>query len=204
MQGFNKYFPKDFDPKKHRSVNQHLGVHPLGKRASKLESDGVLVVRFEMPFNIWCGHCAKPIGKGVRYNAQKKAVGKYLSTVIWGFRCKCHLCSGWFEIRTDPKNAEYVCHEGARRKVETYEPEDAGVMKLTNTARDEAEATNADPLARLDRDARDAAVAQANREEIERLMDVSDARWGDDFSMNQAMRRKFRVRTQSSWSIFFD
>lgn len=43
------------------------------------------------------------IGAGVRYNAQKKKVGNYYSTPIYGFRCKCHLCSGWFEIRTDPK-----------------------------------------------------------------------------------------------------
>lgn len=40
---------------------------------------------------------------GVRYNAQKKKVGKYLSTPIWSFGMKCHLCSGWIEIHTDPK-----------------------------------------------------------------------------------------------------
>lgn len=64
---------------------------------------GILIVRFELPFNIWCGTCDAHIGAGVRYNAEKKKEGNYLSTPIYGFRCKCHLCSGWFEIRTDPK-----------------------------------------------------------------------------------------------------
>ncbi len=40
---------------------------------------------------------------GVRYNAEKKKVGNYYSTAIYSFRCKCHLCDGWFEIQTDPK-----------------------------------------------------------------------------------------------------
>jgi coiled-coil domain-containing protein 130 len=43
------------------------------------------------------------IGAGVRYNARKQKVGNYYSTPIYGFKCKCHLCDGWFEIRTDPK-----------------------------------------------------------------------------------------------------
>jgi hypothetical protein len=45
----------------------------------------------------------KHIGAGVRYNARKQKVGNYYSTPIFGFKCKCHLCDGWFEIRTDPK-----------------------------------------------------------------------------------------------------
>lgn len=40
---------------------------------------------------------------GVRYNAEKKKIGNYYSTPIYSFRCKCHLCDGWFEIQTDPK-----------------------------------------------------------------------------------------------------
>ena len=40
---------------------------------------------------------------GVRYNAEKRKVGNYYSTPIYAFRCKCHLCDGWFEIQTDPK-----------------------------------------------------------------------------------------------------
>ena len=49
------------------------------------------------------GTCNAHIGMGVRYNAEKKKIGKYYSTPIFSFRCKCHLCSGWFEIQTDPQ-----------------------------------------------------------------------------------------------------
>lgn len=49
------------------------------------------------------GTCENHIGMGVRYNAEKKKIGNYYSTPIYSFRCKCHLCDGWFEIQTDPK-----------------------------------------------------------------------------------------------------
>ena len=49
------------------------------------------------------GTCNNHIGMGVRYNAEKKKIGNYYSTPIYSFRCKCHLCDGWFEIQTDPK-----------------------------------------------------------------------------------------------------
>jgi hypothetical protein len=32
------------------------------------------VIRFEMPYNIWCGGCGKHIRKGTRFNAKKKDV----------------------------------------------------------------------------------------------------------------------------------
>src|SRR5882762_2043046 len=53
--------------------------------------------------SICSGTCNNHIGMGVRYNAEKKKIGAYHSTPIFSFRCKCHLCDGWFEIQTDPK-----------------------------------------------------------------------------------------------------
>ena len=60
-------------------------------------------MRVHRPFPRFSLTLQAHIGAGVRYNAQKKKVGNYYSTPIFGFRCKCHLCSGWFELRTDPK-----------------------------------------------------------------------------------------------------
>jgi hypothetical protein len=69
-----------------------------------------MVVCVERPFQFMAlsrlfisGTCSNHIGMGVRYNAEKKKVGNYYSTPIYSFRCKCHLCDGWFEIQTDPK-----------------------------------------------------------------------------------------------------
>ena len=58
---------------------------------------------------------------GVRYNAQKTKVGMYFTTPIHQFRMKCHLCDQHFEIRTDPKNLDYVILSGAKRKEERWD-----------------------------------------------------------------------------------
>ena len=68
----NKYYPPDYDPRK-GSLNTQLGQHVLRKRANKV-GEGILVVRFELPFNAWCLSCGCHIGKGVRYNADKQQV----------------------------------------------------------------------------------------------------------------------------------
>ena len=53
----HRYIPPDFDPRKSSTLNAHQGKkHALGKRAKDIDK-GVLVVRFELPFNIWCGTC---------------------------------------------------------------------------------------------------------------------------------------------------
>lgn len=128
-----RYRPPDSDPRT-QSFNSHTGTHPLGKRASKLSTEGLLTVRFELPFNIWCSHCSAHIAQGTRYNAHKKRVGSYLSTPIWSFACKCRNCSGAFVVQTDPQHARYVVTEGATKKEEEWE-------------RDEAEGDNENSLA---------------------------------------------------------
>lgn len=40
-----------------------------------------------------------------------------------------HHCGCKITITTDPKNAEYLVTDGARRKIETYDPDDAQVRK---------------------------------------------------------------------------
>ena len=127
----------------------------MGDRARKIDQ-GILITRFELPFNIWwyvplrlpglycvqchancrsSGSCEAHIGMGVRYNAEKKKVGMYYSTPIYNFRCKCHLCSNWFDIQTDPQNTRYVVVSGARRKEEDWDPEENGGYAVLGTYR---------------------------------------------------------------------
>jgi hypothetical protein len=47
-----------------------------------------------------------------------------------------HHCGCKITITTDPKNAEYLVTEGARRKIETYDAEDAQVGRSTVLAAD--------------------------------------------------------------------
>ncbi|OMJ27654.1 Coiled-coil domain-containing protein [Smittium culicis] len=58
----NKYYPPDWEPSK-GSINKFIGHHPLRDRAKKLDQ-GILIIRFEMPFNIWCGGCDAMIATG--------------------------------------------------------------------------------------------------------------------------------------------
>ncbi|ORZ01726.1 CWC16 protein [Syncephalastrum racemosum] len=188
MQPFNKYFPPDWTPDK-GSVNKHVGKHPLGDRARKIDQ-GILVVRFEMPFNVWCTGCDNHIGRGVRYNAEKKKIGNYYSTPILQFRMRCHLCSGWIEIHTDPKNSAYVVVSGARKKVEEWEPEDNEVVKLKDD--ETKEKLESDPLYRLEHTVQDKRTGEEGKTVLTRLQEINDAAWADPYTRSQELRRKFR------------
>ena len=97
-----KYIPVDFDPSKHSTLNGYHHSHHLGARAKKL-NQGILVIRFETPYNFICTGCNNHVAKGVRYNSEKKTVGEYFSTKILEFSMKCHLCPNIIKFQTDPK-----------------------------------------------------------------------------------------------------
>ncbi|KAH7070162.1 CWC16 protein [Paraphoma chrysanthemicola] len=191
MQGFNmgRYYPPD-------AINapSFNTSHPLGKRASK-SSQGIITVRFELPFAVWCDHCNPTaiVGQGVRFNAEKKKVGNYYSTPIWSFRMKHSACGGWWEIRTDPKNANYVVVEGAKKR--DYGPQDKQVEGdgdfrfLTD---EERERRRVDAFAELEGRSDEKIVLDKSRERLEELYDKS-ATWKDPYEVNARLRRGFRV-----------
>ncbi|KIP11061.1 hypothetical protein PHLGIDRAFT_28178 [Phlebiopsis gigantea 11061_1 CR5-6] len=189
MQGFNKYYPPDYDPEKHQSLNSYRGKHALGDRARKIDQ-GILITRFELPFNIWCGTCDSHIGMGVRYNAEKKKIGNYYSTPIYSFRCKCHLCSGWFEIQTDPKNTRYVVVSGARQKEEEWDPEENGGFAVHDT---DPNAGPVDPLAALEKSTEaQNHMNQVQVPRIEALQSLADHYGSDPYSLSRKVRKRFR------------
>ncbi|TFY62187.1 hypothetical protein EVJ58_g4020 [Rhodofomes roseus] len=189
MQGFNKYYPPDYDGEKHGSLNAYRGKHALGDRARKIDQ-GILIVRFELPFNIWCGTCNNHIGMGVRYNAEKKKIGNYYSTPMYSFRCKCHLCDGWFEIQTDPQNTRYVVTSGARQKDEDWDPEENGGFAVHET---NPNAGPVDPLAALEKstDAQNY-VNQVQVPRLESIQSLSDHYGTDPYSLSKKARKRFR------------
>ncbi|WRT69623.1 uncharacterized protein IL334_006612 [Kwoniella shivajii] len=192
MQGLNRYIPPDYDPKKNSTLNSHQGKkHALGVRAKDIDK-GILVVRFELPFNIWCGTCNAHIGAGVRYNARKQKVGKYYSTPIYGFKCKCHLCDGWFEIRTDPKNAAYEVYEGARKKDEDWNPEENGGFAVHDTEAPSASEPPSDPFAGVEKTIDQQKWASKGTSRLTELTRSSDRINGDPYVISSALRRKFR------------
>lgn len=187
-KGTNKYYPPDFDPAKHGSLNKYHHSHPLRERARKL-SQGILVIRFEMPFNIWCDGCQNHIGMGVRYNAEKKKVGTYYTTPVYRFRMKCHLCVNYIELQTDPGNCDYVIVSGARRKEERWDPQDSA--QVLPTAPEQRERLALDPMFRLEHGVSDRGVLERAAPSLARLQEAQHA-WKDDFGLNSRLRRRFR------------
>jgi coiled-coil domain-containing protein 130 len=184
----NKYYPPEWEPK-HGSINKFMGSHPLRDRARKL-GQGIMIIRFEMPFNIWCGGCGEHIGRGVRYNAEKKHIGNYFSTKIWNFRMRCHLCSNWIEINTDPEHCDYVVVSGGRRKIETFEPTDEDqVIQLKD--KEEAKKLEEDPFYKLEHATEDKRKATETVPVIERLQKIMEPMY-DDYGLSQKLRKKFR------------
>ncbi|KAG9065861.1 hypothetical protein KI688_002158 [Linnemannia hyalina] len=187
----NKYYPPDWDPSK-GSINKHVGQHPLRDRARKLDQ-GILIVRFELPYSIWCNGCNKSAATGVRYNAEKKTIGKYYSTPILSFRMKCHHCSSWFEIQTDPKNAAYKVTAGARRKTDDFaEAEDRGTLKI-DTPEEFSRRAN-DKFAKLENSRLDHInTLQADATVLTKLQHISDRQWSDPYALSQKLRKEFRM-----------
>jgi len=204
MQGFNmgRYVPPDAEGVV--SGNQLHRKHALGARAAK-QSRGILTVRFEMPFAIWCTTCAPPalIGQGVRFNAEKQKVGAYHSTPVLSFGMRHPACGGWIELRTDPAAAEYVVTAGARRR-DTAAGDAAAaaesLVPLVAARRDvelrlarERDDARRSAFAHLERTIEHRAAAAAARERLDELEDASARGWDDPFARNGALRRAFRA-----------
>ncbi|PYH44162.1 Saf4/Yju2 family protein [Aspergillus saccharolyticus JOP 1030-1] len=189
MQGFNmgRYVPPDVEGT--TSGNALHKKHPLGARARHLKTTGALIVRFEMPFAVWCTTCTPHetlIGQGVRFNAEKKKVGHYYSTPVYSFRMKHAACGGWIEIRTDPQNTEYVVVEGGRRR-------DVGMMDsvggeiVVGTGQ-----SKADAFARLEGKVDDKRQADEARDRIWELQSRQMRDWEDPYEQSRRLRRSFR------------
>lgn len=195
----NKYYPPDWDPSK-GSVNKHQKSHPLRDRARKIDK-GILVVRFEMPFNVWCLKCQNHVGMGVRYNAEKSKVGSYYTTPIYQFRMKCHLCDNYFVIRTDPSKFDYCIEEGAQRQAERFIDQeegddalqDAGPSRQSLQNAEEAKRRITDSMFKLERKVEDKMKSDASQPSLLDLKKWRDLR-EDSFSMNQLVRSQYRKR----------
>lgn len=112
---------------------------------------------------------------------------------------KCHLCSAWFEIKTDPENTRYVVVDGAKRQSDEYDTSDQGVAQLKGTGfvgwliLDVVETKKMeDPFYRLEKDEEDKLKASEQHQIISSLYDKSKRQWSDTWSQSQKLRKTFR------------
>ena len=189
-----RYVPPDLEGT--QTANQASGKgSALGARARKLKTEGILTVRFECPFPIWCTTCAPEqiIGQGVRFNAEKKKVGNYYSTPIWSFRVKHTVCGGWIEVRTDPKNAEYVVVEGGRRRDEGKDKVLDGEISLGGSEEERARLEKDGAFGTLEKKVEDKQILVGQGKRLEDLEARSRRDWEDPYARNRAIRKDFRV-----------
>ncbi|KYN13596.1 PREDICTED: coiled-coil domain-containing protein 130 homolog [Trachymyrmex cornetzi] len=189
-KGTNLYYPPDYDPRA-GGLNKFLGTHALRERARKLHM-GILIIRFEMPYNIWCNGCGNHIGMGVRYNAEKKKVGMYYSTPLYQFRMKCHLCDNHFEIKTDPANLDYIIVSGARRQENRWDPKQN--EQVVPETKEVSCRLYDDAMYKLEHGIEDKKVAKSRNSVLESAIALNENIWKDDYSSNCAMRALFRDR----------
>jgi coiled-coil domain-containing protein 130 len=194
----NFYQPPEWDPQREsRNGFQARGkakwqAHPLRERAKKLHTEGILVTRFEIPFDIWCSGCSSHIAKGVRFNADKTHAGKYLSSTIWAFRLKCPQCKRAIELRTDPRAGDFEVTEGARRKEEGYTEADAEVERID--APEERARRAADPFRSLEHRTASEHRAHSAHHWMTELQSNREQRWasGNDYALSSTLRKRHR------------
>lgn len=134
------------------------------------------------------------IGKGVRFNAEKKQIGAYLSTKIWNFSMRSPCCKQLIEIQTDPKHAQYIIVSGARKKAEPFfeDPTAAdtnGQCAVDPSARDRP----TDALERLEATEEDKKKARNEHEAIMSIREQNHAWYGNDVANNRELRRLMRT-----------
>ncbi|KGO74780.1 CWC16 protein [Penicillium italicum] len=195
MQGFNmgRYVPPDQEGL--TTGNKLAGKHALGARARHLHTKGALIVRFEMPFAVWCTTC-KPhpiiIGQGVRFNAEKKKVGNYYSTPIYSFRMKHTVCGGTIEIKTDPQNTAYVVTEGGQKRDtgedKELQPGEIAIKPYTR----EVDPAEKDPFSKIEGKVEDKIRAKTEAARILELQERQNRDWEDPYEKSMRLRRTFR------------
>ena len=197
VQADGYYYPPDWTPDGgSASLRARVGTKgakgALGKKNAKLKPKQP-TVRFEMPFDVGCSRCDATIGKGVRFNAAKTAVGTYHSTTVWAFEMKTACCGNHLEIRTDPKNGDFALVHGAARRLGGAAAE--GAMEVELLTREDRELLMADGMARLDR----AAVFSAEHRDDE-AFSGADARLVGEARQKKTLCQKRRDDGHSRWT----
>jgi len=136
-----KYYPPDFDPIKLAKVTKVQNEKRKAHIPSDTKKRGVSV-RMMLPMSVRCNTCGEFMKIGTKFNMRKETVEteNYLGIAIYRFYWKCKRCSGELAMKTDPKNADYICEFGATRN---YEPwRDLRSAEAASNARKKLEEQN--------------------------------------------------------------
>ncbi|QDS72029.1 hypothetical protein FKW77_002187 [Venturia effusa] len=181
--------PASLDPS---LSSDHVGGFNRQNDQRPRAPDGSIVVRFEMPFKIWCSGCSPEsiIDQGSRFNATKKTTGKFFTTPVYEFKMKHADCGKAIVISTDPMNQTYKITAGGRRQDWTFkdldEGGDVGEPLDYNDPQDPFAAQEAKRYAARKNDS-----AVSDRR-IEELLKANERQWKNPGAANSQLRKAFR------------
>lgn len=156
----------------------------------KVRKGGARKIRFEMPFHVRCSACEHMIAKGVRFNAVKKKVGRYLGTQIFSFTMPCPSCKNTILIKTDPKSCEYLLVSGCVKYADDYDESKIDTHKMQTP--EQGEALNKNPFLKLETKKIDYVKAQEKKPLLKLIYDKKTL-MRHDFYVNQTLRRKLKM-----------
>lgn len=170
-----------------------LSKYQGSKGANQYEQYGI--VRFELPFDGWCLKCDRHICKGHRFNAKKDKIGKYFTTTLYSFATKCPSvdCDQKFLIKTDPQNRTYDFAEGLRKMVQDFTPgADDSIIEVTSE--ETKILIENDPMFKLQHDKAGKLKADAAKNTLQRLINVQNDQFKNDFDSNSLLRQRNRQK----------
>lgn len=115
----------------------------------------------------------------------------YLPSDCTNYTCRCHLCAGWFEIQTDPKNTRYVVTEGAKQQAQDWDPEEDGGHPVSYTKEGE-DPTSGDAFAKFEKASTSKARALTAAERLDEIEQYNEDRWSDPYELNRNLRKALR------------
>lgn len=197
MQGFNmgRYMPPaSLDPS---LSHDHIGGFNHQNDTRPRAPDGSIVVRFEMPFKIWCSGCYPEsiIDQGSRFNATKKSTGKFFTTTIYEFKMKHADCGKTIVIATDPLNQTYKMVSGGRRQDHEFKSMDEG----GDVGEPLDHSNPRDPFAAQEAARYAARKNDSATSDIEELQKISERQWKNPHDNNSQMRKHFRESKGGRW-----
>ena len=123
-------------------------------------------------------------------------MGNYFSTPIWSFRFKHTLCGGAIEVRTDPKNAEYLVVEGGRRRDTGVDKVLDGEIEITRRVLSEEDKERFEKeggFGALEKKVVDKTAFDSQRARLDGLLKESERHWADPYEKSRKLRAEFRV-----------
>lgn len=154
------------------------------------------VVRFELPYSGLCQQCGQYIGRGTRFNAQKKEAGKYLTSTIWKFEMMCRNCHNQtFVIQTNPQEYGFDYVQGITKLEHKKELSTTATVprEASTTADVTSAASGGSELERLERVVHGQRTVMSEYDELQALQTLNGKTYLHDADVNAHIRSKFRT-----------